>query len=684
MDVVWLKRDVRLQDHEPLRLAVEGGRSFIILFLYEPDQLAHETVHASHVNFVNEGLAEIDSALQKLSHGRSSARVTFRRGEAVSVLQSIHSRKPLVRLLSHQETGHGASFSRDKRVARWCKNNGVQWTEIPQSTVVRGIGCAGGSWLHVWKASLESFLASEALPDAFSNGSAAFHRLECIESVGLQAPTQLGITHAEDRPARQHGGERRAHEVLQSFLRDRCEGYSGGISSPNSAWTCCSRLSPYLAWGHISIRTVWQAVEKKRKCAPGKAARSLNAFLVRFQWRGHNCQRFEMRCWMEHRSLCEAWEHLRQGRTFLFGDPKLLGELSEEQRIEAFQQGRTGYPMVDACMRCLLQTGWLNFRMRCMLVSFGIFSLWLDWRAIASHMARCFLDYEPGIHYSQLQMQAGTTGVDMRCYAVTKQAKEHDPKGVFIRKYVAELTEAPVALVHEPWKWPAVDSKGYPARIVDELKTSQVSKKVMSALQKWAQQAVSGDSPPSLAEINGDSAGAASKKKRSRPLATDDTAEGSNLKKFFQSSAETTVSSCDISQQLTQTSKDSQDNQTCVQLQSICAAWSCTQCTLINVSADMCQACDAPRPPIDGRECDAALKSGLQKLLQSSSAVKIASHDLPKQPTTSPISSGHAPATWSCTRCTLINTSGDACEVCDAPRPPIDVRVPGEVTDLDV
>lgn len=191
---------------------------------------------------------------------------------------------------------------------------------------------------------------------------------------------------------------------------------------------------------------------------------------------------------MEHTSMCKAWEKFRSGRTVLYGDEALLGNSSEEERLAAFEQGRTGYPFVDACMRCLLETGWLNFRMRCMLVSFAIYNLWFDWRAIAGHMARCFLDFEPGIHYPQLQMQAATTGVDMRCYNVTKQAKDQDPKGDFIRRYVKELSSIPDSTILEPWKLKQTAAvaagAGYPQRIVDELKTAKASKTVIVAMQK--------------------------------------------------------------------------------------------------------------------------------------------------------------------------------------------------------
>lgn len=202
-----------------------------------------------------------------------------------------------------------------------------------------------------------------------------------------------------------------------------------------------------------------------------------------------------MRSWMEHRSVFQPWEHLRDGFTFMFGDRKLLGPATEQQRIAAFEQGKTGYPMVDACMRCLLQAGWLNFRMRCMLASFATFNLWLDWRAVKGHLARCFLDYEPGIHYVQLQLHAGTFAGMCHCYNMTKQAREHDPDGTFIRNYVPELANVPQEFVHEPWKLPerpcskAVARRWaarYPMPIVNERLTAEASRKVIEEAQQTA------------------------------------------------------------------------------------------------------------------------------------------------------------------------------------------------------
>eukprot|EP00587_Corethron_hystrix_P006720 CAMPEP_0113321348 /NCGR_PEP_ID=MMETSP0010_2-20120614/14865_1 /TAXON_ID=216773 ORGANISM="Corethron hystrix, Strain 308" /NCGR_SAMPLE_ID=MMETSP0010_2 /ASSEMBLY_ACC=CAM_ASM_000155 /LENGTH=288 /DNA_ID=CAMNT_0000179457 /DNA_START=294 /DNA_END=1157 /DNA_ORIENTATION=- /assembly_acc=CAM_ASM_000155 len=145
---------------------------------------------------------------------------------------------------------------------------------------------------------------------------------------------------------------------------------------------------------------------------------------------------------MERQDLCSAYQHLRRGP-----------DDWNATYYTAWSCGKTGFPFVDACMRCLLRHGWLNFRMRAMLVSFATYNLWLDWKRIAPHLARVFLDFEPGIHYPQLQMQAGTTGINaMRVYNVTKQGRDQDPRGLFIRKYVPELKNVPLEYIHEPHK----------------------------------------------------------------------------------------------------------------------------------------------------------------------------------------------------------------------------------------
>jgi deoxyribodipyrimidine photo-lyase len=142
-----------------------------------------------------------------------------------------------------------------------------------------------------------------------------------------------------------------------------------------------------------------------------------------------------------------------------------LVKTKNEEYILAWQMGKTGVPIVDACMRCLIETGYINFRMRAMVVSFFVFNLWQDWREL-HYLARQFLDYEPGIHYPQLQMQSGVTGINtIRIYNPIKNSKEHDPEAVFIKTWIPELKNVPINLIHEPWKMSTMEQALYEVQI---------------------------------------------------------------------------------------------------------------------------------------------------------------------------------------------------------------------------
>jgi deoxyribodipyrimidine photo-lyase len=188
----------------------------------------------------------------------------------------------------------------------------------------------------------------------------------------------------------------------------------------------------------------------------------IGAFLSRLRWQAHFIQKFEMEHTMEEASVNKGYHKLKKS-------------ISDEYQ-EAWRKGETGFPLVDASMRCLIETGYVNFRMRAMLVSFFTHILWQPWQDASTHLSQQFLDFEPGIHFPQLQMQAGETGINnLRIYNPTANSLKHDPDAVFIKKWVPELAELDTPFVHEPYLMTEMEQafynfklgENYPHPIVD-------------------------------------------------------------------------------------------------------------------------------------------------------------------------------------------------------------------------
>ncbi len=469
LQVVWFKRDLRVRDHRPLVDAAERG-PVLPLYIVEPSLVAAPDFSAAHWRFIRECLIALRAALA--DRGQP---LVVRQGEAVDTFQRLYDATGPFTLWAHQETGTRLTFDRDRAVRAWADRHGLPFHEPRQQGVVRGPHNRD-NWRSQWTDFMET--APLPAPEALRPVPVRPGPLPTCDDLDLSLD---GVD------TLQTGGEAAAHRTLRSFLHRRGRHYPSEMSSPQTAFRSCSRLSPHLAWGTLSLRSVYHRIQDRKasvRALPPDAAsdwrKSLSSLESRLHWHDHFTQKLEDAPRIEHESFIPAFDALR-------------ADDHDPAREAAWAAGKTGYPLVDACMRALRATGYLNFRMRALLVSFASYDLWLDWRQFHDVLARRWIDYVPGIHFPQLQMQSGTTGINaVRVYNPTKQAREQDPEGAFIRRWLPALGDVPVPYLHEPWLMPKNVQResgcrvgtDYPAPIVNHEAAAKRAKDRIFALRK--------------------------------------------------------------------------------------------------------------------------------------------------------------------------------------------------------
>ena len=372
-------------------------------------------------------------------------------------------------MYSHEETGNLWTYQRDLAVKRLLKDLQIPWHQYRQFAVFRGL-TDRDNWFNL----ADSWLKARPTP--------AVNQLPFITAVPRDL-SALAPQRRDDLPAcvsiQSADG---ARQTFDSFINGRSDNYRQHISLAAKAVHSCSRLSPYISYGQLSLRQLQQQSYLAIKHAGSiRRQQGLQAFFSRLRWHCHFMQKLEDEPAIEFFNMHRGFDGLRETDF-------------NPAYFSAWASGYTGYPLIDAAMRSLVATGWLHFRARAMLVAFASYHLWLHWRPLALHLAQCFVDYEPGIHYAQIQMQAGTTGINPnRMYNPVKQSQQKDADGQFIRRWLPELRQVPDSWLHTPWLMPqalqqqygCVIGNDYPSPIVD---LQQAQQRARAKLGAWLKQ----------------------------------------------------------------------------------------------------------------------------------------------------------------------------------------------------
>ncbi|MDC3116782.1 deoxyribodipyrimidine photo-lyase/cryptochrome family protein [Alphaproteobacteria bacterium] len=428
IQIVWFKRDLRITDHRPIFEASLNSIPTLPIYIIEIDYWKQPSSSKRHWSFIYDSLKELRKDLKTIGQT-----LIVRVGSVKKTFEDLSLQYNIKYIFSHEETGNKWTYDRDKTIKNWCFQHNILLTEFPSNGIVRCLK-SRSEWSKIRNLRMKENLISTPT-----------NLVPLLNIEQGKIPSKNDTIFVNNyKGSVQKGGRSEALKIIESFLGFRGKNYTFNISKPDLSEQTCTRLSPHLTFGTVSSKEIYKLIKIKKEALKESEKKiwnkNLNSVISRLSWRCHFIQKLETQPSIEFKCMHPYYEGIRENNF-------------DTNYYNAWKKGLTGYPFIDACMRSLNHKGWITFRMRAMLVSFASYDLWLDWRKTGHHLAQTFTDYEPGIHYSQLQMQSGVTGINnLRIYNPLKQSTDHDPKGKFIKKWVPELVNVPDIWIHEPWK----------------------------------------------------------------------------------------------------------------------------------------------------------------------------------------------------------------------------------------
>jgi deoxyribodipyrimidine photo-lyase len=433
--VVLFTRDLRVHDNPALRLAAERCDAVVPLFVVDDQLVRLDGRAANRWAFLLESLDDLRGSLRRLG-----GELVVRRGdpvrETVGVALAAGARHVLV-----AEDASPLADRRLERLGQACGAEGLELQVTPGTAVVPpgDVAPAGRDHFLVFTPYHRRWAAAPVRavvppPPAL--------RLPPVAGLEPGTIPELGtVTRATPSPGRQAGGERAGRNRLDRWLAHGLDGYAAGRDDLSADAT--SRLSAYLHFGCVSaVEVVTRARQR-----PGS-----DAFVRQLAWRDFFLQVLDAR-------PETARDDLHPGRRRWRRTPGAL---------DAWRDGRTGYPLVDAGMRQLREEGFVHNRVRLVVASFLTKTLGVDWRHGARHFADLLTDGDVASNVGSWQWVAGT-GTDTRpgrIFNPVRQGRRLDPSGAYVRRYVPELRGVEGGAVHEPWRLGLLAPEAYAERIV--------------------------------------------------------------------------------------------------------------------------------------------------------------------------------------------------------------------------